>query len=71
MQYIKVLERCLGRKAKLDLLPIQAGDVPVTLADISRLTENLAFEPRVNIEEGVAKFVDWYQSYYKEDGGVS
>ena len=66
MRYIEVLENCLGKKAKLELLPMQDGDVPATFADVSRLTDDLGFKPTVPVEVGVAKFVDWYQSYYKK-----
>lgn len=66
MRYIQVLETCLGKKAKVDLLPIQDGDVTATFADVSRLVDDLGFKPRVTVEEGIAKFVEWYQSYYKD-----
>ena len=65
MRYIEVLEQCLGRKAKLDLLPLQAGDVPETIADVSRLQAAIAFKPSTPIEAGIARFVEWYRSYYK------
>ena len=65
MRYIEVLEECLGKKAKLDLLPIQDGDVPTTYADVSRLVDDLGFKPATTVEEGVARFVDWYQTYYR------
>ena len=65
MRYIEVLEQCLGRKAKLDLLPLQAGDVPQTIADVSRLEAAVGFRPATPIEVGIARFVEWYRSYYK------
>ena len=65
MRYIEVLEQCLGRKAKLDLLPLQAGDVPETIADVSRLAAAVGFKPSTSIETGVARFVEWYRSYYR------
>ena len=64
MDYISALEACLGRKAKLDLLPMQDGDVPVTEADITRLEADFGYRPRVEVEEGVARFVEWYREYY-------
>jgi UDP-glucuronate 4-epimerase len=65
MRYIEVLEQCLGKKAKLDLLPLQAGDVPETIADVSRLAAAVGFKPSTSIETGVARFVEWYRSYYR------
>jgi UDP-glucuronate 4-epimerase len=65
MTYISVLERTLGRKAKLDLLPMQAGDVPSTMADVSDLERATGFRPRTSVEEGIARFVKWYREYYR------
>jgi UDP-glucuronate 4-epimerase len=65
MRYINVLERCLGRKAILDLMPMQPGDVQATTADVSDLEEAVGFRPRTPVEEGVAKFVAWYKDHYK------
>ena len=64
MRYIEVLERCLGKKAKLELLPMQAGDVSATMADVSDLATATGFSPKTTIDEGVAKFVEWYRRYY-------
>jgi UDP-glucuronate 4-epimerase len=64
MRYIEVLERCLGRKAVIEMLPMQPGDVPATTADVSALEESVGFRPRTPVEEGVAKFVAWYTDYY-------
>jgi len=65
MRYIEVLEQCLGRKAKLDLMPMQAGDVPATFADVSDLETAVGFRPATSVEEGVSRFVAWYKDYYK------
>jgi UDP-glucuronate 4-epimerase len=65
MRYIQVLEQCLGRKAQLDLLPMQAGDVPVTYANTEALEQAVDFHPRTNVETGIARFVAWYKDYYK------
>jgi UDP-glucuronate 4-epimerase len=65
MRYIEVLEQCLGKKAKLDLLPLQAGDVPETIADVSRLEAAVGFKPATPIEVGIGRFVEWYRSYYR------
>jgi UDP-glucuronate 4-epimerase len=66
MRYIEVLEQCLGRKAKLELLPMQAGDVPATMADVSELQQAVGYRPQTPIEVGVRRFAEWYQSYYKK-----
>jgi UDP-glucuronate 4-epimerase len=64
MRYIEVLESCLGRKAKMELLPLQNGDVPATYADTTNLEHDVGFRPRTPVETGVAKFVEWYKQYY-------
>ena len=64
MRYIAVLERCLGRKAQMEMLPMQAGDVPDTEADVSELIRAVGYAPKVSIETGIANFVDWYRGYY-------
>lgn len=64
LRYIEVLEDCLGRKANLEMLPLQAGDVPDTEADVSELIRAVDYNPRVPVEEGVANFVRWYRDYY-------
>jgi len=65
MRYIQVLEECLGKKAVLDLLPMQAGDVPATYADTSALEAAVGFRPATPIETGIARFVEWYRGYYR------
>ena len=65
MQFIEVLEDCLGKKAEKNLLPIQAGDVPATYADVDDLIKDVGFKPSTSIEEGIKKFVAWYKEYYK------
>ena len=64
MRYIRVLEECLGRKAVLELLPMQEGDVPATYADTADLVRDTGFNPATPVETGVARFVEWYRSYY-------
>ena len=64
MDYIAALERALGRKAKLDLLPMQAGDVPSTMADISELEKATGYHPSTPVADGVARFVKWYREFY-------
>ena len=63
LRYIEVLEQCLGKKAQLEMLPLQPGDVPDTQADVSDLERDVGYKPRVTVEEGVRKFVDWYLGY--------
>ena len=68
LRYIEVLERCLGRKAEMEMLPLQAGDVPATEADCDDLARDMDYAPRVTVEEGVANFVAWYRDYYRVPG---
>ncbi len=65
MKYISVLEDCLGRKAEINLLPLQPGDVPDTYADVSELISDVGYKPDTTVEVGVANFVKWYREYYK------
>jgi UDP-glucuronate 4-epimerase len=65
MHFIKVIERELDKKAKLNLMPIQPGDVPATFADVSTLAELTGYKPQITVEEGVRRFVTWYRDYYK------
>ena len=65
MRYIEVLEQCLGKKAILDLLPMQAGDVPATSANTEALEQAVGFRPDTTVETGIARFVEWYREYYK------
>ena len=65
MYFIKVLEDCLGKKAKKNMLPMQLGDVPVTYANIDDLYHDVGFKPNTSIELGIERFVAWYKDYYK------
>ena len=65
LRYIEVLEECLGRKAERNLLPLQAGDVPDTYADVSALQRDTDYSPSTSIETGVRRFVDWYRDFYQ------
>lgn len=65
LDFIAAIERSVGKPAKLDLLPIQPGDVPSTMADVSELEAAVGFRPRTSVEEGVAKFVAWFVDYYQ------
>ena len=65
MDYITALETALGIEAKKNFMPIQPGDVPATWADTSRLDSWVGFKPDTPVTEGVARFVDWYRTYYQ------
>lgn len=65
MRYIELIEENVGRKAKLNLLPLQPGDVPDTCADITDLARDVGYSPNTPIEEGVRRFVRWYRDYYR------
>jgi UDP-glucuronate 4-epimerase len=64
-RFIEILEKCLGREAKKNLLPMQPGDVPATVADIAASQKKLGFNPTVRLEEGIPRFVAWYREYHK------
>ena len=64
MDYVDAIEKALGKKAKINYLPLQQGDVPDTFADINNLKKRLNYKPSVSVIEGVANFVKWYQEYY-------
>lgn len=65
MRYIELLEENLGRTADKNLLPLQPGDVPDTWADVEDLVRDVGYKPVTPVEEGVAKFVEWYRAYYE------
>ena len=64
MHYIEVLQDCLGKKAELNLLPLQPGDVPDTYADVTDLVNDVGYKPDTSVEEGIANFVKWYLDFY-------
>ena len=64
MRYIAVIEECIGKKAVVNMLPMQPGDVPDTWADTEALARDTGYRPGTPIEEGVRKFVDWYLEFY-------
>src|SRR5262249_58174565 len=65
LDYIAVIEEAVGRKAELDMLPAQPGDVEETYADVEALKEAVGFEPSTPIEAGVKRFVAWYREFYR------
>ena len=64
MDYVRVLEQCLDRKAAVELLPMQDGDVPETDADVSTLVHDFGAFSGIDVEEGIGRFVTWYREYY-------
>jgi UDP-glucuronate 4-epimerase len=66
MDYIHAVEKGLGKKAKMELLPLQPGDVPASHADVSDLVRDTGYKPDTPIQDGVKAFTDWYLSYYKK-----
>lgn len=64
MHLIRTLENCLGHEAQKIYMPLQDGDVPETYADVDDLVKDVGFRPSTTIEDGVARFVSWYQQYY-------
>jgi UDP-glucuronate 4-epimerase len=63
MHMIEILEELLGRRAELEMLPMQPGELAVTCADISRAEAELGYSPRIALEDGLRRFVDWYRRY--------
>ncbi|MBC6962318.1 MAG: NAD-dependent epimerase [Nitrosomonas sp.] len=64
MDYIAALEKALGKKAEMEMLPLQPGDVPDTYADVSDLVEQFDYKPATPVEQGIANFVAWYRNYF-------
>ena len=65
MRYIAAIEAALGKTATKELLPLQAGDVPDTYADVEDLVGEFDYKPDTPVEEGIKRFVEWYQGYFK------
>tara|TARA_B100000212_G_C27365599_1_gene530175 strand:+ start:525 stop:1532 length:1008 start_codon:yes stop_codon:yes gene_type:complete len=65
LDYINAVEKALGIKANMEMLPLQPGDVPYTYADVDDLVQDIDYKPSMNIEQGVKNFVKWYREYYK------
>ncbi|HAU29384.1 MAG TPA: protein CapI [Rhodospirillaceae bacterium] len=65
MGYISAIEKALGRKAELEMKPMQPGDVPATYADIEFSRAVLGYEPKVPVSDGIPRFIEWYKDYYK------
>ncbi|MCD4719374.1 MAG: NAD-dependent epimerase [Desulfobacula sp.] len=65
MAFIEAIEKAIGKKALKEYLPLQAGDVPATYADVNDLIKDTGFKPSTSIDEGINNFVKWYKEYYK------
>lgn len=65
MTYIGALETALGKKAEMEFLPLQAGDVPDTYANVDDLVKQFDYKPATAVEDGIARFVSWYRDYFK------
>ena len=68
LEVVDLLEQAIGKKAMRELLPMQPGDVPATYADVDDLMRDVGFQPSTPIEEGIARFVDWYRDCRR--GGI-
>lgn len=68
MDYIKVIEQKLGKEAKKEFLPMQPGDVPRTEADVTDLVQDMGYKPSTTVEEGIGRFIEWYEKYYQISG---
>jgi len=65
LEYIRTLEKHLGKTARKNFLPLQPGDVPATYADVADLMTDVGFKPSTTVDEGIGKFVAWYRDYYQ------
>jgi UDP-glucuronate 4-epimerase len=63
--FIKAIENAVGKSAIIKSLPMQAGDVPATHADVSKLCAEFDFKPSISINEGINSFVQWYRDYFR------
>jgi UDP-glucuronate 4-epimerase len=64
MDYISALEKALGKKADMEMLPLQPGDIPDTYADVADFVEQFHYKPTTSVEQGVTNFVRWFNNYY-------
>lgn len=65
MDFVSIIEKCLGRTAKKNFMPMQAGDVSATYADVESLIDNLGYKPNTPLETGVSNFINWYREFYQ------
>ncbi|MEO8034504.1 MAG: NAD-dependent epimerase/dehydratase family protein, partial [Acidobacteriota bacterium] len=69
LRYIAAVESALGKKATMNLLPMQPGDVRSTMADVSELEKAVGFRPKTQVEDGIAWFIEWYRKFYRIPAG--
>ncbi len=67
LDFINAIEEKLGMEARKEFLPLQAGDVPQTFADVQDLIDDIGFKPQTSIKDGIGYFIDWYLNYYQVD----
>ena len=65
MDFIHEIENALGKKAVINYMPLQLGDVPATYADVNSLFSTIDFKPGVSVKKGIGEFINWYREYYK------
>tara|TARA_B100001750_G_C14988423_1_gene341309 strand:- start:25 stop:522 length:498 start_codon:yes stop_codon:yes gene_type:complete len=65
-KYVSIIEKYLGKKALINKMPLQKGDVIDVSSSISKISNQLKYKPQTNVELGVKKFIDWYLDYYKK-----
>jgi UDP-glucuronate 4-epimerase len=65
MEFIQMLEAAIGKRAKINFLPLQAGDIESTCADVDDLMADVGFAPSTTPEEGITRFVAWYRNYFR------
>jgi UDP-glucuronate 4-epimerase len=65
MDFVAIIEKCLGKEAEKNFMPMQPGDVTATYADVQSLIDNLGYQPNTSLETGVSKFVEWYRDFYQ------
>jgi UDP-glucuronate 4-epimerase len=66
MEFIRTMEDATGKKARLEMYPMQQGDVKVTYADTSALQKSCRYAPSTKLKDGIAQFIHWYKQYYNE-----
>jgi UDP-glucuronate 4-epimerase len=65
LNFIESIEKAIGKKAIKNLLPLQPGDVPASHADVTDLVEDMKYEPRTSVQDGINRFIRWYIEFYK------
>lgn len=70
MKFVSIIEECLGKKATINFLPQQQGDVVATWANVSELMQDMNFRPATSIETGISRFIEWYRVYYGDEYGT-